>query len=325
MTEAHLSVCILAGRDGTFLPDCLASVKCAADEIVVADLGSGGRVRELAEQAGAVVYRPEWEDDFSKIRNFCMERCTGEWVLFLQADERIDPEQHQELKLLLQNPCAEAYLLKSGSGEDSFCPSQLLRLLRNRKNYRFRYRSFAYIPDEELYSVQTCAIRVMRPEGKGTNWQLKERLRLLSADRKEHPADGYVRYLEGVSFLRRGKYEKSAAFLEQARGEFSGGRLYVPHLYRCLGACLLELKRDREAEEVLTEGFRLFPLYTDLLVLRAKLYRRLGDDEKAVDDLRTGALLQGHPGAFVPEPEIGLPAIKAMLEKILADHGGGEK
>lgn len=325
MKETRLSVCILADRNGASLPGCLESVKGAANEILVADLGSSDRVRELAERAGAAVHRPEWEDDFSKIRNFCMDRSTGDWVLFLQADERIDPEQHRELKLLLQNPCAEAYLLKPGAGEDSFCPSQLLRLLRNRKNYRFCYRSFGSVPDEELYSVQTCTIRVMRSEAKSTGWQQRERLRLLSVDRKENPGDSYVRYLEGVDFLRRRRYEKSAASLELARGEFSGGRLYVPHLYRCLGVCLLALKRNCEAEEILSEGFRLFPFYTDLLVLRARLHRSLGRDDEAVNDLRTAALLQGHPGAFVPEPEIGLPAIKAMLEEILADHGGGEK
>jgi len=317
--QKELSLCYITKNDEDFFPACLKDMKGIADEILVADLGSNDSTCELAKQAGAVVYRPEWEDDFSKIRNFCMDHASGEWVLFLQANEMISSDQRKELKLLLRNPAAEGYLLEmdeSRKNQIVSSPAQSLRLLRNRTIYRFRYRSFVYIPDEELYSIQNSVLRIKHRGEKGVEWQQNERLRLLQTDLKEHPQDGYVRYLEGLRLLNQGKYEESAVSLELARQAFAGGYLYVPHLYQCLGNCLLSLEKNTEAEQVLTEGSWLFPFYTDLLFLRAKLYRRIGRVGEALNDLETCQKVRKSLNACVPGPEIGISDIEEMLDEI---------
>ena len=304
-----------------FLADCIKNMEGTVDEIIVADLGSGSRTPELAKQAGAAVYRPAWEDDFSKIKNFCMDRATGDWVLFLQADETIPREQHGELRMLMQNPAAEGYLINVDDGRDKreeTCPAQSLRLLRNRKNYRFHYRSFEYIPDEELYSILSGGIKITREIKKASRWQTEERIRLLNMDLKERPQDGYVRYLQGVELLNQGKYKESAASFELARHTLCGGYLYAPHLYKCLGICLLALSRNEAAEEVLAEGFWLFPFYTDLMVLRAELYRQLGRDAEALKCLEICLAVRNASSVCVPEPQIDISAIEKMREKIPA-------
>lgn len=324
--QKKLSLCIITKDEETFFPGCLKNMEGAVDEIIVADIGSGSRTSELAKQAGAIVYQPEWEDDFSKIKNFCMDHATGDWVLFLQADETIPRDQLSELKLLMRNPTAEGYLIGVEDGREKraeTCPAQSLRLLRNRKNYRFRYRSFEYIPDEELYSVLSSGIKITRSTENASGWQTEERIRLLQMDLRERPQDGYVRYLQGVELLNQEKYKESAASFELARHALCGGYLYAPHLYKCLGNCFLALSRHKAAEELLNEGIWLFSFYTDLMVLRAELYRQLGRDAEALKNLEECLMLRNVSIVCMPEPQIDISAIVKMREEIRTAGGSG--
>ncbi|MCI1965849.1 MAG: glycosyltransferase [Oscillospiraceae bacterium] len=326
--QKRLSLCVITKNDEEFLPACLSDMSEIADEMLVVDLGSADRTVELAEQAVAVVYQPEWEDDFSKIRNFCMEHAVGQWVLFLQADEVLSSPQRKNLRLLLQNPNAEAYLLyvdfKEGERGIS-SPAQFLRLYRNRKEYRFRYRSFAYIPDEILYSVQDAHLCITHRGEQTVGWQLKEQIRLLKEDEKEHPQDGYVRYLEGIELLNLEKFEQSVEPFEAARQAIAGGNLYVPHLYKCYGYCLMALERYEEAEKILTEGIQTFTFYNDLLALRAQNYDQQGRSAEAIADLETCLTLRKRPNPYVPGPEIQASVLQELWEKINLGRNQSQK
>lgn len=323
--QKKLSLCIITKDEESYFPGCFLSMEGAADEIIVADLGSHDHTRELAKQAGAAVYQPEWEDDLSKIKNFCMEQASGDWVLFLQADETISRDQHSELWLLMQNPVAEGYLIDvedNREKQEEECPALSLRLLRNRKNYRFRYRSYEYIPDEELYSILTGCIKITRSTKAEPVWQAEERKRLLHKEIKERPQDGYVRYLQGIELLNQEKFKESAASFELARHALGGGYLYAPHLYKCLGLCFMSLLRHEAAEEVLSEGIWLFPYFTELHALRAELYRRLGREAMAQKDLETCLILCNSPNVCVPKPKINISIIKKLREEIAANREG---
>lgn len=62
-------------------------MRSIADELIVVDTGSTDRTTELAKNAGAQVYFYEWQEDFSAAKNFALQQATGEWILFLDADE----------------------------------------------------------------------------------------------------------------------------------------------------------------------------------------------------------------------------------------------
>jgi tetratricopeptide (TPR) repeat protein len=88
---ARLSLCLIARDEERMLPGCLASVRGLADEVVVVDTGSRDGTREIAVRAGARVYDRPWDDDFSAPRNLALAGATGDWVLQLDADERLAP------------------------------------------------------------------------------------------------------------------------------------------------------------------------------------------------------------------------------------------
>jgi hypothetical protein len=84
---ATLSVCMIVHNEEHTLPACLASV-AFAQELVVVDSGSSDRTREIARAAGAVVVEQPWLG-FAAQRNVALDHAHGDWVLELDADERV--------------------------------------------------------------------------------------------------------------------------------------------------------------------------------------------------------------------------------------------
>lgn len=91
------------------LPDCLRSVAWA-DEVVVADMASTDATREIAEAHGARVIDMPIAPVVEPVRDLAVSQCRGEWVLVVDADERVPPALAQQLRELTANGAA-AYAL----------------------------------------------------------------------------------------------------------------------------------------------------------------------------------------------------------------------
>ena len=107
MTTIGLSMIV---RDAAAtLPRCIASVRGAVDEIVLADTGSRDGTVQLAEDLGVQVISIPWEDDFAKARNRALAALHADWVLMLDADEMLDPHAEKELRKLTSRGAADGY------------------------------------------------------------------------------------------------------------------------------------------------------------------------------------------------------------------------
>lgn len=97
-----LSVLIPTLNEADNLPECLRS--CAfADEIVVVDSGSSDRTVEIARAAGAVVLEHPFESH-AKQKNWGLQHVTHDWVLQLDADERVTAPLRDEIRQSLAAP-----------------------------------------------------------------------------------------------------------------------------------------------------------------------------------------------------------------------------
>jgi len=97
-----LSVAIIARNEEERLPACLESVRFA-DEIVVVDSGSTDGTVAVAESYGARVFREPWRG-FSGQKQYAVDMCTHDWVLILDADERVPRETAAEIREILNTP-----------------------------------------------------------------------------------------------------------------------------------------------------------------------------------------------------------------------------
>jgi tetratricopeptide (TPR) repeat protein len=85
-----------------WLPECLESVRGAVDEVVIADTGSADSSIEIAQSFGAQVVLHTWEDDYAKARNASLAAVRSDWVLVMDADERLDASASKVLRPLLR-------------------------------------------------------------------------------------------------------------------------------------------------------------------------------------------------------------------------------
>ena len=119
---SKLSVVISAYNEERNIKDCLESVRGLADEIIVIDNSSTDKTGEIARKYTKKVF--EQKNDPKNIdpqKNFGFSKATGDWILSLDADERITPELTNEIKSVLsQQPTATR---STSSGQDSQQPS----------------------------------------------------------------------------------------------------------------------------------------------------------------------------------------------------------
>jgi glycosyltransferase involved in cell wall biosynthesis len=94
-----LSVAIVAMNEAENIARTLASVAWA-DEIILVDSGSTDRTVEIAQSFGAKVYRESWKGYGGQV-NSALDKCSGPWILNLDADEEVTPKLAAEIQSLL--------------------------------------------------------------------------------------------------------------------------------------------------------------------------------------------------------------------------------
>ncbi len=109
---SRLSVVVIVHNEERSLSECLASVRDLAEEIVVLDDGSTDATVEIARAAGArVEHRPF--DDFGHQKQAALALATEDWVLSIDADERVTPELARDVRRVLDaNGPADGYWVR---------------------------------------------------------------------------------------------------------------------------------------------------------------------------------------------------------------------
>jgi len=97
-------------EEADLIEACLKSVGFA-DEIVIIDNGAPSAVLDIAKKYTKKIFFCE-SKDFSQRHNFAKEKCAGDWILFIDSDERISVSLAQRIKEKLQTPDAVAYSFK---------------------------------------------------------------------------------------------------------------------------------------------------------------------------------------------------------------------
>ena len=106
-TRQPLSVAIITLNAATQLADCLQSVRFA-DEIVVVDSGSTDGTQALAASFGARVIQQDWLG-FGPQKQLAVEAAKHDWVLCLDADERLSPALQASIEMALKTPSTATF------------------------------------------------------------------------------------------------------------------------------------------------------------------------------------------------------------------------
>ena len=95
-----LTLCMIVKNEEAVLERILNPVSEIVDEILIADTGSSDRTKELAGQYTSLVFDFPWCNDFSAARNFLVEKVHTDYWMWLDADDILNEENLEKLKLL---------------------------------------------------------------------------------------------------------------------------------------------------------------------------------------------------------------------------------
>ncbi len=132
----RVSAALIVRDEEHHLPLCLESIVDEVDEIIVVDTGSQDRTRDVARQFPVSLLSIPWPGDFSAARNYALDHAQGDWILYIDADERLVVPSSGSLRTEIQRPDAVA-LNVAFRPRVNFTPYQELRLFRNDKRIRF--------------------------------------------------------------------------------------------------------------------------------------------------------------------------------------------
>ena len=152
--RARLSAVLITRNAATVIDACFESL-AFADEIVIVDSASSDGTIEIARRRGARVVQKEWLG-YGRQKQFAVEQAAHDWVLCIDADERVSPELAASIRAALAAPVSPVYRmarrnrfmgrwLAHGEGYPDWSPR-----LFNRMNARW---SDDLVHEKVLYAV----------------------------------------------------------------------------------------------------------------------------------------------------------------------------
>ncbi|MEB3280379.1 MAG: tetratricopeptide repeat protein [Lyngbya sp.] len=230
-----LSFCMIVKNEEENLSQCLQSVKGVVDEMVVLDTGSTDRSAEIAKEWGAQVYYFDWCDDFAAARNVALKYVTGDWILVLDADERLVPSIVPQIKqAIAQENCLLVNLVRQEIGASQSPYSLVSRLFRNHPQIKFNRPYHALVDDsvsqilkqECRWKINALADVAILHEGYQASAiarRNKQKIAKQAMERylAEQPTDPYVASKLGALYVEMGDYSNGLQLLTKGLKQLS--------------------------------------------------------------------------------------------------------
>ncbi len=207
---------MIVRNEEKFLEGCLESIKDVVDEIVIVDTGSTDATKKIAARYGARVFDFPWTGDFSAARNEALAHCRGDWILYIDADERLRPAAKEEVRRLLADMSNAAYTVRFHP-IGGYTAYKEYRVFRNDPRIRFYsaihetiFPSIEKFMEEEGLGIGESALAIDHTGYDGELTHKHERnLPLLRAQIERDPWRMYLRWQLGVA--QKGLGDKEGA------------------------------------------------------------------------------------------------------------------
>jgi tetratricopeptide (TPR) repeat protein len=285
----RVSLCLIVKNEEGNLPACLESAADLVDEVVVVDTGSTDRTREVAARFGARVFDFPWVDDFAAARNEAVRHAIGDWIFWLDADDRLDEENRGRLRLLLAGLKDEdvAYVMKCAclngpAGNVSLIDH--VRLFRNRPGARWQNRVHEQIRgslDQLHYAIRQADVEILHvgyQDPRVQKGKCGRNLRLLLKEDAEHPHDPYTQFNIGWAYQGLDRLAEAQTYYRRSLALLGTERpYYARKLYGMLTRVCRQLGQTADAMTVCQEGRSLYPDDAELLTQEAWLLYLFGD------------------------------------------------
>jgi tetratricopeptide (TPR) repeat protein len=265
-SKQTLGLCMIVKDEEKLIAQCLTSVKDFVDEIIVVDTGCQDRTVEIAEALDAKVFLHPWIGDFSVARNQSIDHATTDWIIILDADERLALRDAAQLPALIANSTFKGVKLiqrnylwdarvacsrptppdyEEGRKYSNCVDLPVIRLFRNIPEIRFQGRVHELVDpvfeaNQLPFQYTNLVIHHYGKVGDRDRLETKKRIYLdLGAQKaEEEPANAMAQYEMGIQLFELNRYAESIPYFEEAdrlNPKFDFARFYLALAYHRLG------------------------------------------------------------------------------------------
>ncbi|WP_342663195.1 glycosyltransferase [Paenibacillus assamensis] len=289
MDTVKISLCMIVKNEEDCIARCLSSVQDAVDEIIVVDTGSSDRTIDICLSYGAQVLTYEWNDHFAEARNCGLKAATGDWILWMDADEELDKQDASQLKQLLakqEQPICWIHLVNfigdSPNENDAFHIAHS-RIFRNHIGFTFKNAIHEMLNLDEVLphftdtEQQTLPIKMYHYGYMNECVEVKKKsernIRLLEIEMQKEDHHPWIKYHLATEYYRMKDYVKAFEYLNLAIVHFLQRETAPPSLlYKLKYSILITLGSVEGAWQGIDRAIQMYPDYVDLHFYKGVIY-----------------------------------------------------
>ncbi|KZL93705.1 tetratricopeptide repeat-containing glycosyltransferase family 2 protein [Clostridium magnum] len=306
-----LGLCMIVKNEEENLPRCLESIKDIVDEIIIVDTGSTDSTVKIAESYGAKVFFYEWDNSFANARNFSLEKSSKDWILIMDADDELRREDRDKVIYLVndKNNNVDIYFGETLSyvgetpGSDIYTNLNV-RFIKNGKGIKFKGDIHEQIVFEnkgdnvQLVDVKFYHYGYLNKTVEVKN-KRKRNMEIIQKILKDNPKDSFMLYNMGTEYVAMGNFLEALNCYKKSYENFNphlvtfNSKLILKMIY-----CYEVLGQFKEEIELINEGLKYYPEFTELEFRRAMAFYNRKKYDLAVEALKKCIDMGEPPAVF---------------------------
>jgi len=297
-----LSLCMIVKDEEEWIDKCLQRVEGVVDEIIIVDTGSMDRTKEICQNYNAYIYDFQWTESFCEARNYGLEKASGEWILWLDADEELEIKNAEEFRSVLKNSERDFWMIELINYYGKLPPDSnraylfaSYRLFRNHKGIRFEGNIHEHLnlkitsgnevtevlPNAKIHHYGYMDMVVENKE------KHKRNLYLLQKEKQHSEYSPWIDYHIASEYYRARQYTEAFQQINISILRFLERKKLPPSLlYKLKYDILLCIGSFEGAWPGIENAIALYPEYVDLHFYKGIILYGKGMIKEAIDTFR---------------------------------------
>lgn len=281
MQTPSISLCMIVKNEEEFIERCLKSIHKLVDELIIIDTGSTDQTVEICKIFNASIYSYKWNDHFADARNFGLSRASGDWILWLDADEEFETSKSQLMMDIISQTDASMFFMPiinyygdtlPVKNEQAYLYHQP-RLFRNNLGIQFynRIHETPNFPEQDdlKYTIETLEVPIHHygyiKEVTEKRKKSQRNFQLLKEEYQKSNHSPWIEYHLASEFYRNKDYSTAFTHINESILGFLLQGLKPPAiLYRLKYGILYETNSIDGAWSSIDKVLLLYPDYVDL-------------------------------------------------------------
>jgi tetratricopeptide (TPR) repeat protein len=307
-----ITLSMIARNEAEYLEECLQSVQGVVDEIVLVDTGSTDATPQIAERYGAKVIHAAWQSDFAAARNIALQHATGDWILVLDADERLTPESKQAILNAARHPQFVGYYLEilNEIRAGDYFVHRLVRMFR-----RMPYARWEGAIHEQIIPslvshkgrIATVAAQVRHlgysKEVMRSRDKAQRNIEIILRELEQDPDDLFHKFNLANTYFTVGDYEQAAYWAEQTCPYLRGDEDYAGQIWANWVESLTHLEQYEAALQVGADALARGIDHPMVHYTLAMVYARMSCAQKSLEALEAARESAIRIGLLAPDGE----------------------